>query len=59
MLVFYIVFFQVFFFKLPDVSMKIIRILKTVANVSIPQIIGMSFRIDDVGVGVSTGFLVG
>lgn len=40
--------------------MKMIRMLRTVANVSKPLIIGMSFRSDDVALaGASAGFLTG
>lgn len=39
--------------------MKMMRMLKTVANVSNPLIIGMSFLSCDVDLADSIGFLVG
>lgn len=41
---------------IPEVSMQTVRTLNTVANVSIPQMIGISLRNDDILTG-SIGFL--
>lgn len=46
----------------PDVSIKMMRMLKTVANVSSPLIIGISFRNEDVvalDAGSGAGFFGG
>lgn len=50
----------IFFIKrhLPEVSMKMMRMLRTVANVSSPLMIGINFLNEDV-VGSAAGFFGG